>query len=90
MQAGGRSMVSRFVVSLTVPARRAPERERVDLAVFLQERFRREVRVLERGFEGKSVTVEMADSFAPSLRRELPFATVEPQTDLQLLSSFRS
>jgi hypothetical protein len=41
--------------------------------------------VIERGYKGRSVTVEMADSLVNSVQDAFPFATVELAREMDLL-----
>jgi hypothetical protein len=77
----------KFVVSLVSEARRRTKPPIIDLAIYIEEHFSRDhVRVIERGFGGRSVTVEMDESFVPKLQDRIPFATVAPEVELKLLS----
>lgn len=76
-------MTQRFVIALTLEARRAGAK--IDLAEYIQGRFGEQCRVIERGYGGKSVTVEMPKSLLSTLRNEMSFATIEPARQIQLL-----
>ena len=80
-------MARRFVIALTLEARRAAKS--LDLASYIEDKFPDKCRILERGYGGKSVTVEMPASYVRALREAMPFATVEPLTEIQLLDPAR-
>jgi hypothetical protein len=69
---------------LDLEARRA--RSGCDLAVLFAERFPDQpVRVVERGYAGRSVTVEMSDRMVDVIRKEIPYVTVERARAMNLL-----
>lgn len=79
------TVVQKFVVSLEREARR--KKPPIDLADYIEQCFSVEkVRVVERGFGGRSVTVVMDPSFAPTLQDKIPFVTIAPEVGLKLLS----
>jgi hypothetical protein len=77
-------MSHKYLIALNVEARLAAAP--MDLAEIVRQRFDvRRVRVIERGYKGRSVTVEMADSLVNSVQDAFPFATVELAREMDLL-----
>jgi hypothetical protein len=81
-------MLPRFVIALNLEARRA--RRSLNLAEYVRDRFPVECKIIETGFRGRSITVEMPESFVETLRHEMPFVTVEPANEIQLLDGTHS
>ena len=77
-------MSRKYLIALNFEARRA--RIPMDLAEALPKQFEgRPVRVLEGGFKGRSVTVEMSDSLVSAVQDAFPFTTIELAREMDLL-----
>jgi hypothetical protein len=75
-------MTQRFIIALTLGARRSGID--YDLERAICEHFE-QVRIVERSYGGKSLTVEMPQGLAHEIRERLPFASVNPAVNLALL-----
>ena len=81
-------MVHRYAISLNHAALRAAED--IDLSRYVTEHFPEQCRVVERGFRGRSVTVEMTNRSAEIIREKMSaFAIVELDVELKLLGNTR-
>lgn len=76
-------MTEKFVIALTLEGRRAHRQG--DLSNVIERRFSDVVRIVNRGFGGNSLLVEMRPGMARQLSDALPFATVAPDCELDLL-----
>jgi hypothetical protein len=78
------AMSHKYLIALNLEARRAAKP--VDLAEVVRARFGgSRVRVIERGFKGRTVTVEMADTLVNVIQDAFPFVTVERAREMDLL-----
>ena len=74
----------KYLIALNLEAALATQP--LDLAVAVRKRFDAErVRVLTRGYNGRSVTVEMADALVNTVQDAFPFVTVELAREMNLL-----
>lgn len=77
-------MTERYLIALNLETLRSGERP--DLAVLVADGFGHAgVRVIGRGYAGRSVTVEMPAALLGALREKLPFVTVERAREMDLL-----
>ena len=78
-----------YLIALDIEALRA--RTGTDLAVEFERRFSdAPIRVVHRGYAGRSVTVEMSESWIDVIRSQLPFVTIERAREMELLEGRRS
>lgn len=75
-------MTERYVIALTLGARRSGVDYNLERAILDQFE---QVRIVERSYGGKSLTVEMPQALAHEIRERLPFASVNPAVNLALL-----
>jgi hypothetical protein len=76
-------LTEKFVIALTLEGRRA--HRQTDLSNVIERRFSDAVRIVNRGFGGNSLIVEMRPAIARQLSDALPFATVAPDCEIDLL-----
>jgi hypothetical protein len=78
-----------YLIALNIEALRAPSG--TDLAEVLAKGFPdAPIRVVGRGYAGRSLTVEMSESWINIVRSKLPFVTIERAREMDLLEGSRT